>query len=178
MRSPAAQSALQPLFGPALDGGLALYKAWRRVGLSAIGPAWTVATLILIGVGSGGCSMSRSDGAFARMDAHEVTGALGMAEANGPAPTEGDLAFARNAASDVLTKGDKDSSQPWENPETGARGSVTPLAQAYSSPDGRNCRDFLASYVNGRSESWLQGAACQAGKGRWEIHTLKPWRRS
>ena len=81
-----------------------------------------------------------------------------------PAPTEGDLAFARNAASDVLTKGDKDSSQPWENPETGARGSVTPLAQAYSS-DGRTCRDFLASYVNGRSESWLQGAACQSGQG-------------
>ena len=49
----------------------------------------------------------------------------------------------------MLTKGDKDSSQPWENPETGARGSVTPLAQAYSS-DGRTCRDFLASYVNGR----------------------------
>ncbi len=93
-----------------------------------------------------------------------------------PAPTEGDLAFARNAASDVLTKGDKDSSQPWENPETGARGSVTPLAEAYSS-DGRSCRDFLASYVNGRSESWLQGAACQSEKGRWEIHTLKPWRR-
>jgi surface antigen len=91
------------------------------------------------------------------------------------APTESDLAFARNAASDVLTNGDKDSSQPWENPETGARGSVTPLAQAYSS-DGRTCRDFLASYVNGRSESWLQGAACQSGQGRWEIHTLKPWR--
>ena len=96
--------------------------------------------------------------------------------AGGPVPTETDLAFARTAASDVLTKGDKDSSQPWENPETGARGSVTPLAQAYSS-DGRTCRDFLASYVRGRSESWLQGAACQAGHGRWEIHTLKPWRR-
>jgi surface antigen len=76
----------------------------------------------------------------------------------------------------VLTKGDKDSSQPWANPETGARGSVTPLAQAYSS-DGRTCRDFLASYVNGRNESWLQGSACHTGHGRWEIHTLKPWSR-
>ena len=93
------------------------------------------------------------------------------------APTETDLAFARNAASDVLTKGDKDASQPWENPETGARGSVTPLAQAYSS-EGRTCRDFLASYVKGDSESWLQGAACQTGRGLWEIHTLKPWRQS
>jgi len=132
-------------------------------------------TLILIGIGSGGCSLSRTDGAFARMDDREATGALSAAGA--PAPTESDLAFARNAASDVLTKGDKDSSQPWENPETGARGSVTPLAQAYSATDGRTCRDFLASYVNGRVESWLQGAACQTGHGRWEIHTLKPWRR-
>ena len=77
----------------------------------------------------------------------------------------------------MLTKGDKDTSQPWQNPETGARGSVTPLAQAYANGDGRTCRDFLASYVNGRTESWLQGAACQAGHGRWEIHTLKPWKR-
>jgi surface antigen len=127
-------------------------------------------------MGAGGCSLSRTDGGFGRMDDNEVTGSIGAAQANGPAPTEGDLAFARNAASDVLTKGDKDSSQPWENPDTGARGSVTPLAQAYSA-EGRTCRDFLASYVNGTSESWLQGAACQTEHGRWEIHTLKPWKR-
>jgi surface antigen len=133
-------------------------------------------TLILIGVGAGGCSMSRTDSAFARMDANDLTASIGGAPGVGPAPTETDLAFARNAASDVLTRGTKDSSQPWENPETGARGSVTPLAQTYSS-DGRTCRDFLASYVNGRSESWLQGAACQIDHGRWEIHTLKPWSR-
>ena len=103
------------------------------------------------------------------------TGSLGKQVGTAPAPTESDLVFARTAASDVLTKGGKDSSQPWENPETGARGSVTPLSQAYSADDGRTCRDFLASYVNGRSESWLQGAACKGGHGRWEIHTLKPW---
>ncbi len=132
-------------------------------------------TLILVGIGSGGCSLSRTEAAFARMGDRDSTGAISLA-AGGSAPTEGDLAFARNAASDVLTKGDKDSSQPWENTETGARGSVTPLAEAYSS-EGRTCRDFLASYVNGRSENWLQGAACQSGQGRWEIHSLKPWRR-
>jgi surface antigen len=167
LRSPAVQYALQP------HGGSALYRTWGRVGLSAIRPVGAVMALILIGAGSGGCSLSRNDMAFARMEDHEATGAL----ANAAVPTERDLAFARNAASDVLTKGTKDSSQPWENPETGARGSVTPLAQAYTS-DGRTCRDFLASYVNGRSESWLQGAACQSGQGGWEIHTLKPWRRS
>ena len=132
--------------------------------------------LFLIGASSGGCSFSRSDGGFfSRGDESEVvTGSVSAPEV---VPTESDLIFARTAASDVLTKGDKDTSQPWANPETGARGSVTPLAQAYSN-EGRTCRDFLASYVNGRTESWLQGAACQAGHGRWEIHTLKPWRRS
>ena len=167
MRLSASESAL-----------LALYRTWGRVGLSAIRPAGVVVTLILIGVGAGGCSLSRNDGALAKMDEKDVTGTVGRAKVSAPAPTDSDLAFARNAASDVLTKGDKDSSQPWENPETGARGSVTPLSQAYPSEDGRTCRDFLASYVNGRHESWLQGAACKTGHGRWEIHTLKSWRQS
>ena len=170
MHPPAVQSALQCPYG------LALYRTWGRVGLSVIGPAGAMMTLILIAVGSGGCGLSRTDGAFARMDDNEATSSIAGTQAAVPTPTDSDFAFARNAASDVLTKGDKDSSQPWENPETGARGSVTPLAQAYSS-DGRTCRDFLASYVNGRSERWLQGAACRTDHGRWEIHTLKPWRR-
>jgi surface antigen len=168
LRPPAVQSALQPQYGSAL------YKTWGRVGLLAISPAGAVMTLILIGVSAGGCSVSRTESSFARMGDGDVTGSIGATRSEGPAPTDSDLAFARNAASDVLTRGDKDSSQPWENPETGARGSVTPLAQAYSS-EGRTCRDFLASYVNGHSESWLQGAACQSGEGRWQIHTLKPW---
>jgi surface antigen len=130
---------------------------------------------ILIGGVVGGCSMSRTDKAFAQMEGSDVTGSIAAPEPSGP--NETDLALARNAASDVLTKGDKDSSQPWENPSTGARGSVTPVAATYPS-DGRTCRDFLASYVKDRSESWMQGSACKSAEGRWEIHTLKPWRRS
>jgi len=134
-------------------------------------------TLILIGAASGGCSLARTDAAFAKMDDKEATGSVGATPAAVATPTDGDLAFARNAASDVLTKGDKDSSQPWENAKTGAHGSVTPLAKPYARDDGRSCRDFLASYVNGKTESWLQGSACQMASGRWEIQTLSPWRR-
>jgi len=107
----------------------------------------------------------------------EVTGSIGRTMASVDGPSDGDLAFARNAASDVLTRGSKDSSQPWENPTTGARGSVTPLASPYTA-DGRTCREFLASYVNGSSESWLQGAACRSAHGRWEVQSLKPWSKS
>ena len=102
-------------------------------------------TLFLIGASSGGCSFSRDSigGFFSKGEESEVvTGSIAGQE---PVPTESDLVFARTAASDVLTKGDKDTSQPWQNPETGARGSVTPLAQAYANGDGRTCRDFLAS---------------------------------
>jgi surface antigen len=170
LRPPEVQSALQRRYRPAL------YRISARIGLSVIVRLGALTTLILIGAGVGGCSLSRSEGAFGKFGADEVTGSIGGARTVATTPTESDLAFARNAASDVLTRGDKDSSQPWENPETGARGSVTPLANAYSA-EGRTCRDFLASYVNGGSESWLLGAACQSGEGRWEIHTLKPWSR-
>ena len=133
---------------------------------------------ILMGSGLGGCSVGGKDAAFAQMESNDFTGSIrALAPSSDNGPTEADLAMARIAASDVLTKGDKDSSQPWENPATGARGSVTPIAAAYTS-DGQSCRDFLASYVKDRSESWMQGAACRSAQGHWEIRSLKPWRRS
>ncbi|UGV27914.1 hypothetical protein E0H22_20865 [Rhodopseudomonas boonkerdii] len=141
-------------------------------------------TAILIGTGLGGCSVMRdNDGPFARMDGGDVTGSITPGSMSPTAqsasydPTEADLALARNAASDVLTRGSKDSSQPWENPVTGARGSVTPLSNAYVA-EGKTCRDFLASYVNGTTESWMQGAACKGERGRWDVRTLVPWKRS
>ena len=89
------------------------------------------------------------------------------------APADGDLAYARAAASDVLARGGKDASVPWENPQTGAGGNITPLATAYTE-GGLSCRDFLASYVHGGSHDWLQGAACRSIAGIWEVRRLKP----
>jgi surface antigen len=92
--------------------------------------------------------------------------------------SDGDLSYARAAASEVLARGGKEMSQPWENPKTGARGTVTPLAAAHVQ-DGFTCQEFLASYVReGRKETWLQGEACRIHKGQWEVRSLKPWKRS
>jgi hypothetical protein len=42
-------------------------------------------------------------------------------------------------------------------------------------PTGRHhLRDFLASYVKNGSESWLQGEACRAERGKWEVRNLRP----
>jgi surface antigen len=92
-------------------------------------------------------------------------------------PPDADLAYARAAVTAVLSRGEKDTSMPWENPSTGARGTVTPIASAYTQ-DGQTCRDFLASFVSGSSQAWLQGEACRQQRGGWEVRTLKPWKRS
>jgi hypothetical protein len=92
---------------------------------------------------------------------------------------EGDLADARAAVAAALAKAGAQGapkSAPWENPRTGARGTVIPLAAAHRR-EGVLCRDFLASYVQEESESWLEGEACRVRR-RWEVRTLRPWKRT
>ena len=98
-------------------------------------------------------------------------------QATGEPPAEADLQIARATVSEVMGRGGKDTSAPWENPKTGARGTVTPVASAYTQ-DGFTCRDFLASYVRAGSETWMQGEACRMHQGRWEVRKMKPWKRS
>jgi surface antigen len=88
-----------------------------------------------------------------------------------------DLAYARAAVAEVLSRGGKDASVPWRNPQSGARGNVTPLARSYSEA-GMACRDFLASYIHGESQDWLEGAACRTTSGAWQVRRLKPLRSS
>ncbi len=152
-------------------------RLWPRsllAGLCAIG----------LGLSVGGCSISyKLDAMFGdKEDAKPATtGSVPAAPAAEPAkpgptsavPQERDLAYTKAAVSEVLSRGGSDASQPWENPQTGARGTVTPVAAAYTQ-DGFTCRDFRASYVRGESESWLQGEACRMHRGKWEVRSLRP----
>ncbi|HET8918754.1 MAG TPA: RT0821/Lpp0805 family surface protein [Xanthobacteraceae bacterium] len=88
-----------------------------------------------------------------------------------------DLAYARAAAAEALSRGNRDASLPWQNPHSGARGNITPLATSYSEA-GMACRDFLASYMHGESQDWLEGAACRTTGGGWEVRRLKPLKSS
>jgi surface antigen len=129
-----------------------------------------------------GCSFSyQLDNLFVKREAaeSETTGSLRPVASQKPTeiPNESDLAHARAAAGEVLAKGGKDASLPWENPLTGARGTITPVASVYSQ-DGMTCRDFIASYVRNGSAAWLQGDACRAGRGKWQVRSLRPWKSS
>jgi surface antigen len=136
-----------------------------------------VSAIALLG---SGCSFSYKLDSLLNRDGDkpEAAGTLpraGQSTATGTATADGDLAFAKAAATEALGRSG-DVSVPWENPGTGARGTVTPLASAYTQ-DGFICRDFLASYVRKDAESWLQGEGCRIHQGRWEVRQMKPLQR-
>jgi surface antigen len=132
----------------------------------------------MLAIAGGGCSMSYQLNSLFSDGGKDITGSITpQARSSAKLPPEDDLAYARAAVSQLLAYGSKDASQPWENPNSGARGTVTPITSAYSQ-GGQTCRDFLASYIKGRSEAWLQGEACKHHRGPWEVRSMKPWKSS
>jgi hypothetical protein len=133
-----------------------------------------------LAVTAGGCSFSyQLDNMFAKKDDPAATHSLQLTSPTikpvDIVPPEADLAMARAAATEVMTKGGKDASLSWENPQTGTRGTVTPIASARNEDGGVTCHEFLASFEREGTSSWMQGDACRASKGQWEVRSLKPW---
>jgi hypothetical protein len=147
--------------------------------------ATAIALALTLGAATSGCSLSYKLDAFSGKDEKsDQTASLRPTPAAAPnpvqtaaTPTEHYLAYAKAAAAQVLARTEKDASLPWENPRTGARGTVTPIADAYTQ-DGFQCRDFLASYIRDGAESWLQGDACRIQQGQWTVRKLRPLIRS
>jgi surface antigen len=158
---------------PLYSGTGAARLRWRPHRFAA--PAALLSALF-----TSGCAY-QLDTAFSKADADvEQTGSISRADrqvtaANVVAPSETDLAYARAVAADVVGHGAKDASIPWENPNTGAGGNITPLAASYSE-GSLTCRDFLASYVRGPAQAWLQGEACRTAHGKWEVRSLRPFK--
>jgi surface antigen len=107
-------------------------------------------------------------GADAKADSSDLISALSTG-----AFSDDDLIIASMTTARLLARG---KGGPWENPQTGARGTITPVAAVHRD-NGAECRDFLVSYVHDGAEAWMQGEACRAGAGGWEVRSLKPWRR-
>ncbi len=151
------------------SGTVALRLCWRR--LRCLGAAAALCC------GLAGCSFQLSS-LLAKDEADQTSSTGRPADraayaAAAAEASEADLAYARAAASDVLARSGKDLSVPWQNPNTGASGNITPLATAYRE-GGLPCREFLASYSHGSLQDWLQGAACRTSEGNWEVRSLKP----
>jgi hypothetical protein len=135
------------------------------------------AAVLAVSLAAGGCSY-QLDSIVSRSSEADASRTIRPAA---PRPTVTGVpslaAAAYAAVSEALSRAGRNVSVAWEDPATGARGTVTPLSSAYTQ-DGTTCRDFLASYVRGGSESWMQGEACQAAQDRWEVRHVRPWRQT
>jgi surface antigen len=114
----------------------------------------------------------------ARSDRGDVTGSLSLQ----PVGNKGtlspvDWAVAKSALREVLARGEAGSGQPWENPTTGVRGTVTPVASIYEK-DGFPCRNFIVSGVRDGHESWYEGTACRIHRGNWDVVSTRPLQKS
>jgi len=177
-----------------MAGLLARRAFWSPLYSGTAVASLRLAAVLALGLSAGGCAVSgplgsmfaksSKDDAAKAYASEDVTGSVATPVAT-PAsastaglPSETDLVFARMAVVDVLKRGSKEISAPWENPSSGAHGTVTPIASAYNR-DGVTCRDFLASYMRRQgAETWMQGEACRAKQGAWEVKSLRPWSRS
>lgn len=93
-------------------------------------------------------------------------------EANRPAITPSDWAYARGALSLAMGSEAVNASVPWANPDTGAYGSFSASA-ATTLENGATCRPFSASHSGGGHEQRLEGTACRTAAGYWEAVALK-----
>jgi surface antigen len=154
------------------------YKGTRKARLWRL-RAKAIALSLALGAATTGCSVNyKLDSLWGKSE--DQTASLKPAAAAPPveaAPSENDLTFAKAAAALVLARTDKGASQPWQNPSTGARGVVSPIADAYTQ-DSFQCRDFLASYIRDGAESWLQGDGCRIHQGKWTVRKMRPLKRT
>ncbi len=65
----------------------------------------------------------------------------------------------------------------WDNPQTKARGSFTPVGQARA-VDDNICRAFLAELGGSLRQETLQGDACRDRAGEWTVGKVQPWKKA
>jgi surface antigen len=61
----------------------------------------------------------------------------------------------------------------WDNPQTGARGSITPVGSAFPL-DGKICRTFRADLAAKEAHESLEGAACREKTAEWSLTRVRP----
>lgn len=64
----------------------------------------------------------------------------------------------------------------WSNPQSGAKGSITPVGDAYARDD-RICRAFVAELGGSVAAPSRQGIGCRDSSGDWNVSDVKPWKR-
>lgn len=120
-----------------------------------------------------GCSMSFPISPL--LNAKQDSAASAPASLIGNLDAE-DWRRARAALSTALDPQGNGSLVGWENPESGDKGSFTPVGRAFPLNSGI-CRVFIAELERKGNAQAIQGTACSEKGGEWTIAEAKPWKK-
>ena len=124
----------------------------------------------LVGAALGGLvgsKVGRGRGQLAAVAIGAVTGAF-LGRSVGQSLDRVDRLFARRAVSHGLEHKASGQSTSWSNPDSGNRGTITPV-RTYREMSGRYCREYQQTVtVGGRTEQ-AYGTACRQPDGSWKV---------
>jgi surface antigen len=86
-----------------------------------------------------------------------------------------DLRRADGAMAVALDPQGNGASVSWDNPQSGSKGSFTPVGGPFLRSD-EVCRAFIAAVQTQTKPAKLQGTACRPSGGEWAVKDVKPWK--
>lgn len=127
----------------------------------------------------GGCSMSLPMGSLLP-GSHDDDQTASIQQPEHP-PIAGlkgeDWQRAKVALSSALSSDGTGDAVPWDNPDSGAKGTFAAIGEAYATDTG-TCRGFRAAIDRKEADDSLQGTACADKTGEWVVTDVKPWNKS
>jgi len=122
------------------------------------------------GAGLGALAGSAIGGGNGRIVATAAGAILGgfAGSSIGKSLDKADAAYANQTAQRALENNQPGQAMPWNNPQSGNSGTITPQAP-YQTADGTYCREFQQTIVVGGQSQNAYGKACRQADGSWKI---------
>lgn len=120
-----------------------------------------------IGGGIVGSNVGKGKGAIAGTIAGTLLGAA-IGNSIGTSLDNADRAMLQQTSQRALETAQTGQALPWNNPQTGNSGTVTPKAP-YKNPQGEYCREYTQTIKVGGKTEQAFGKACRQPDGTWQI---------
>ena len=151
----------------------------RQEGLAPrrLAPVFHLGAVLVAGLCLAGCSVSVPMGSL--VADQDLTTASTGGRQDSPLHASlnpEDWRRARAALGVALDPQGSGASVSWDNPDSGAKGSFTPVGQPFVQDDAV-CRAFLAA-LQRHEAATLQGTACRPSGGEWTIKDVRPFNRA
>lgn len=121
----------------------------------AVGGAWI------------GSNVGKGKGNIAAIAAGTLLGGY-LGKNIGASLDKADMLYYNRTSQQTLETGKTGQTTSWQNPDSGNRGTITPV-KTYKAESGSYCREYQQTItVGGRTEE-AYGTACRQADGTWEI---------